>query len=189
MLKRSFWAALLIGLGLGAPPVFADEPAKESKLPEAPKGYSWVKLDEIGSAFLKPDGWHFRKEVAPDVFAFFITREKELKEGQFQTGLTVNVFGGRKELDAVKYAQKFVADFHRKYKGADFQQIKQGNLVGYSSTVQVKDAKGEFSMYVAAIGNSKTNMLYVMFFESSPKDWDEVWKIGQVIAREFVLPD
>jgi hypothetical protein len=67
--------------------------------------------------------------------------------------------------------------------------MKQGKLVGYSTTVKMRDNQGEFPMYVTAIGNAKTNTLYVIWFESSSAEWDEMWKIGSVLTSTFAVPD
>jgi len=42
---------------------------------------------------------------------------------------------------------------------------------------------------VLAIGNVKTNTLYLIMFESPEALWDEAWKKGEVMLRDFRLDD
>ena len=69
----------------------AREPlAKE--LAKAPEGFTWQEIPEQKAAFLKPDGWFFKRESDKGTFAYFITKEDIARTGQFDTGLTINVF-------------------------------------------------------------------------------------------------
>jgi len=38
-----------------------------------------------------------------------------------------------------------------------------------------------------AIGNAKTDTLYIIVFESPEKDWPAAWPLGEVMVRELVL--
>jgi hypothetical protein len=49
-------------------------------LPLPPKGYAWVNCTETKNAFLKPEGWLFKKGKQGDIHGHFITRGK--KEGR-----------------------------------------------------------------------------------------------------------
>jgi hypothetical protein len=51
-----------------------------SELPLPPKGYAGVNCTETKSAFLKPNGWFFKKGKQGDIHGYFITRAK--KEGR-----------------------------------------------------------------------------------------------------------
>lgn len=61
-------------------------------LPAAPAGFTWQEIPELKAALLKPNGWFFKREKQKDTLAYFITKEDIDKNGQFQTGLSVNVF-------------------------------------------------------------------------------------------------
>ena len=62
------------------------------ELPKAPPGFTWQEIPEMKAAFLKPENWFFKREVDKGTLAYFITKEDIIKSGQFDTGLTVNVF-------------------------------------------------------------------------------------------------
>ncbi len=67
-------------------------------LPAAPTGFTWQEIPELKAAFLKPSGWFFKREEEKGTLAYFITKEDIDKNGQFQTGLSVNVVSAQKGL-------------------------------------------------------------------------------------------
>ena len=66
-------------------------------VPPPPPGFTWQEIPELKAAFLKPSGWFFKREEQKGTLAYFITKENIDKNGQFQTGLTVNVFHLKKD--------------------------------------------------------------------------------------------
>ena len=46
-----------------------------------------------------------------------------------------------------------------------------------------------FTEQVLAIGNSRTDALYLIFFESPDAMWDDAWKTGEVMLKVFFLDD
>lgn len=48
-----------------------------TELPIAPKGNAWVNCAETKSAFLKPDGWFFKKGKQDDIHGYFVTVGKK----------------------------------------------------------------------------------------------------------------
>ena len=46
-----------------------------------------------------------------------------------------------------------------------------------------------FIEHVLAIGNSRTNTLYFIQFESPEATWDEAWRKGEVMLKDFLLDD
>ena len=55
-------------------------------LPTPPGGYTWEACPEIKGALLRPDGWHFRKQIDGDKSAYLISKTT-YSEGEFTTGL------------------------------------------------------------------------------------------------------
>src|SRR5438445_12096251 len=66
-------------------------------VPPPPPGFTWQEIPELKAAFLKPNGWFFKREEQKGTLAYFITKEDIDKNGQFQTGLTINVFRLKKD--------------------------------------------------------------------------------------------
>jgi hypothetical protein len=58
---------LFVALLLLAPFLFAID------LPPAPPGFPWQEIPELKAAFLKPNGWYFKRETQKDTLAYFIT--------------------------------------------------------------------------------------------------------------------
>jgi hypothetical protein len=44
-------------------------------------------------------------------------------------------------------------------------------------------------IHLLAIGNEKTDSLYLILFESPEKSWDQAWAKGQVMLEKFLLDD
>src|ERR1700739_1579271 len=78
--------------------------------PTPPAGFTWQEIPELKTAFLKPDGWFFKREEQKGTLAYFITKENIDKDGRFQTGLTVNVFRIKKD-SAVERGKRIVQEF------------------------------------------------------------------------------
>jgi hypothetical protein len=67
------------------------------ELPPAPLGFTWQEVRELKAAFLRPNGWFFKSENNKGTLAYFIRKESIENGGEFQTGLTVNVFHLKKD--------------------------------------------------------------------------------------------
>lgn len=160
--------------------------------PEAPPGFSWRRLVKIKAAFLVPDGWHFMRGEQENTTAFFITRENIEEVGSFDTGLSINVIRDRPDLDAVAYARSYIVAVLESNEviGEPFAN-EVGRLKGFGAQVKVAgdEERPDIVMHYLAIGNSETNTLYILFFESPEPRWEEDWKTGQTMLRFFLLDD
>jgi hypothetical protein len=67
------------------------------ELPPAPSGFTWQEIPELRAAFLRPNGWFFKRENNKGTLAYLISKESIESGGEFQTGLTVNVFHLKKD--------------------------------------------------------------------------------------------
>ena len=76
-------------------------------LPPPPSGFTWQEIPELKAAFLRPNGWFFKREESKGTLAYFITKENIEAGGEFQTGLTINVFRLKKE-SAVERGKSFI---------------------------------------------------------------------------------
>ncbi len=69
--------------------------AEKPKLPEPPDGFTWQWCEDVHAAFLRPKEWHFKHSKKNETHGYFITKEKiKDDDGEFTTGLTVNVIPG-----------------------------------------------------------------------------------------------
>lgn len=183
MVRRSVAciAAALLGLAVAA---------GASEMPPSPEGFSWRKFEPVKAAFLVPDGWFVKEEKAEGLrAAFFITKEPIAAGGQFETGLTVNVQTFEKD-PAPLHAAQFIAGLTSTHEVLDTTATEVGVLKGFGCRVKVvEEGYPPMIMQALAIGNSRTNTLYILIFESPEKGWDEAWAKGEVILKEFLLDD
>ena len=97
--------------------------AEAVDVPQPPAGFTWQEVPELKAAFLRPNGWFFKREEQKGTLAYFITKENIEKTGQFQTGLTINVFHLKKDpavergkdmidqISTTKHGEKWSRDF------------------------------------------------------------------------------
>ncbi len=157
--------------------------------PPAPAGYAWQKLDEIQASFLLPDGWHFKAERTDKSLAYFLSEEDIDVKGEFETGLTLNVFHAEQ---AQKRAAATVAEISQT-PGNEVQErweTKAGALNGIGVRIrQTVKGSDPLVMVVLAISNSRTNALYLLIFESPEARWRKAWVKGEKMLELFTLDD
>lgn len=159
--------------------------------PPAPEGYSWKKLESVKAAFLMPGGWYFKEETNGDTRAFFITQEDIDKKGEFETGLTLNVFHLKKD-KAPERAVALIAEFTQSpgHELQDTWEVKSGALQGLAARFrQTEKGYPPLIKAVLAIGNSRTNTLYLVIFESPESSWKAAWAKGETMLKDFLLDD
>jgi hypothetical protein len=177
-------------LWIGLLAILLAAPLAAEDLPPAPKGFAWKKIDSVKAAFLVPRGWFFKEESKDGTRAFFITQEDIDKSDRFETGLTVNVQTLKTD-KAPEYAAAFIAMTAKQYElMGDAWQTESGVLKGFGCRVR-KVEKGfpPLIMHELAIGNSRTNALYLLIFESPEPKWKDAWSKGEQILRQFFLDD
>jgi len=156
-------------------------------LPKPPSGFTWQQIPELKAAFLKPDGWFFKQESDKGTLAFFITKEDLKRSGQFETGLTVNVFRVRQG-SAVERGkaliEKMASEHHAKQWEQSFGPFKE-----FGCLIKDTDASGTIVMHSLTMANPKTNTLYLFMFESPESKWDVEWKLGKQIMDTLAIDD
>jgi hypothetical protein len=134
-----------------------------------------------------PEGWFFKEELHGDTRAFFISKESIEKGGEFETGLTVNVF--KLKRDAPDRAMKTIAQYAQLGDVQKLWEEENGVLKLYGARIHVTKDPPAFTEHLLAIGNSRTNTLYIVLFESPDASWDDAWKKGEVMLGNFLLDD
>ena len=180
MLRSVLRSTLLL---LAAAAVFAADPPP----PKAPAGFAWKNVASIKAAFLLPDGWFFKEELRKDVRGIFLSKENIDQRGKFDTGLTVNVFKNKK--DAPARARQYIAEQAQAGDVVNLWEQENGALKLYGARLHITHDPPAFTEHVLAIGNSKTDTLYILMFESPDTTWDEAWKKGEVMLGNFRLDD
>ena len=157
--------------------------------PPAPKGFAWKRIESVKASFLVPEGWHFKEETKDGTRAFFITKEDIDKNGTFETGLSVNVQTLKKD-PAQERAAAFVGEIITSHEVLESWGTETGVMKAYACRVRrVSPEHSPLIIQALAIGNSRTNTLYLIFFESPESSWDAAWKQGEPILTSFLLDD
>ena len=155
-------------------------------LPPAPDGFSWQQVPELKAAFLKPTGWFFKSEARDGTLAYFITKEDIDKNGEFQTGLTINVFHPKES--AVEHARSFIDDLATKRHGEKWAK-DVGPFRQFGCLSKDTDASGTVMTHTLMMANPKTNTLYLFIFESPESEWKVAWKTGVRIMNSLAVDD
>jgi hypothetical protein len=153
--------------------------------PTPPAGFTWQEIPELKAAFLKPDGWFYKREEQKDTLAYFITKENIDKGGRFQTGLTVNVFHLKKD-SAVERGQSIIQQFATA-KNVNTFATDVGPFQEFACLAKDTKSSGTIVIYAQAVANPKTNTLYLIIFESPESDWDAAWKLGKPMVEMLPL--
>lgn len=178
-LKRLFVLALLVTFTLQILPAI--------DLPTPPPGFTWQEVPELKAAFLRPTGWFFKREEQKGTLAYFITEEDIAKNGEFQTGLTVNVFHLKKD-PAVDRAKDMIDQLANQKHGEKWSR-EFGPFREFGLDCKDTDATGTAVIHYLTVANPKTNTLYLFIFESPEASWNEAWKFGKQIMDNLALDD
>lgn len=163
--------------------------ATAADLPRAPAGFTWKEIDSVKAAFLVPAGWHFQEEEIDGTRAFFITKEDIGKSGQYETGLSVNVQKLHRD-SAPERAAETIAGLMAVGEVQDSFVNESGVLKVYGCRVRHAEAgRPALIVHWLAIGNSRTNTIYLIGFESPEASWKEAWEKGETILKSFRLDD
>ena len=162
------------------------------ELPSPPLGFEWVEASEIKGAFLKPKNWHFKKHKQGETQGYFLTKENINKKGFFITGASINVIPNiplKTNMSPTKYAKAFVkqASLSRQIiKKAWFH--KMGPFNSYGVVLKNSDQKkGDYNTHNLAISNDTTGTVYIVIYEAPSYNWNESWKVGEVILGKLYI--
>jgi hypothetical protein len=157
------------------------------ELPPPPSGFTWQEIPELKAAFLRPNGWYFKREEEKSTLAYFITQQNIDKEHRFQTGLTVNVFRLKKD-PAVERAKNLI-DQIAASKHVESWSEEVGPFREFGCLAKDTDPAGTSIVHTLAVANPKTNTLYLFIFESPESDWEAAWKTGKQIMDTLAIDD
>jgi hypothetical protein len=174
---------LLLGLAVA----FIAQTLHAIDLPKAPSGFSWQEVPELKAAFLKPNGWFFKQESSKGTLAYFITQEDLAKNGEFSTGLTMNIFHFKQD-SAVDHGKALIDRMAAQHHVKTWSRLV-GPFQEFGCELNDTDASGTIRMHALTVANPKTNTLYLFIFESPLANWDAAWKLGQQIMDALAIDD
>jgi hypothetical protein len=91
---------------------------------------------------------------------------------------------------APERAAQFIAAMMAASEALDSWKRNAGVLEGYGCRLRITE-KGHPAIVeqVLAIGNRRTNTLYILIFESPEAGWRAAWAKGEVLLEKFLLDD
>jgi hypothetical protein len=160
--------------------------------PKPPGGYSWQECPDIGCAFLKPKGWHYKHVERKTQHACFITKEDIDTEGTFKTGLTVNMIllsHLKTGISASEYAKKFIVTATKEREQLKRWSSTQGPFKAHGCIIRDDSGGPPVIVQNLVIANDKTGTIYVVLYEAPEAEYEEAWKIGEPILRQLIILD
>lgn len=149
--------------------------AQFDKLVDAPEGYEWYVFEEGNTACLRPREWFVRTEVKGDTAAMFFSKEDIDKEGEFETGLTLNVVSriqARTGRPPSQYARDYLDEFLEKYPDAQrFEEPPQYGMKVISAAL-INDVSPVF-MITKLLADDQADVLRIFILEFSRGAWYE----------------
>ena len=167
-------------------------PALAIERPPPVEGYQWAECPEILAAFLRPEGWHFKKVKQSDIWGYFITKENIDTEGSFVTGLTVFVkpnIPEKKGMIPSEYAAAYIqAGMETRKIVKKPWQRTMGPFEAFGVGLLNPDPDGgDFITHNLSIANDTTGTLYTIIFEGPAANWEATWKIGEPMLQRFFI--
>lgn len=187
-----FFLFVLLGCQHTPTPLSSEDPVDR---PPPPEGYSWQKLEEIGGACLKPNGWFFSKDLSSSDAYFRITKEDTSDGSEFLTGLTIQIIlsvPNKTDLlpseVAEKHLQKYAegSEIIEYFPPEKFPPMTRTGAT-FKKELNIRGTKQSFMIHKTLFANDKTGTLYVFTFGAPEKDWDEALKIIQTINSQIFL--
>ena len=171
------------------------KPVNETALPESPDGFSWVRMPKAMAAFLKPDGWFQKNKSTEDAVTYVIAKEDVTKNNYFDTGLTVIAIedlhkksGVVPFLLALAMADEIEKDSDNKV--LDIEELSQGPFNSFGVKYENHPANmPAIVVHKVFISNDSTGSLYIVNFEAPKDEWDEAWKMGEVMLKKYLIDD
>ena len=108
--------------------------------------------------------------------------------GEFETGLTINVTRLKKG-NAQERTPAYLALFAQTPGNEllDAREKEMGVLEGIRGRIRrTEKNRAPVLMEVLSVGNSRTNTVYLFFFESPEASWERAWSKGEQILKLFL---
>ena len=144
---------------------------------------------ESSLAFLAPNDWNYKREQNDTTKAYYSTLENIDKDGSFKTGLTIQVIQDKNK-NAAQVAKGLYANITSQNivtKSSEVSERTEGDLVFYEFEYEAATPTYNATVHNLMVANKATNTLYMITFESPSAQWEETWKLGQVIIDHIVF--
>lgn len=183
---------------------------------EIQTGYILKELSPVGAKFYMPESWFFKPESVPGTHAYFMTRERisgeprTLGQGRFQlrtttpegfftTGLSVNVHdnaGRRLGMKASDMARGFlrkppptIIPTSQPTEKTEGDLVVARRLFRTHQLVVSGRSSPPKTLYIELTGNTRTDTLYIIIFETPSDKWTEDREIASTMVDRRILDE
>jgi hypothetical protein len=161
--------------------------AEQPDLPAPPDGFQWKWCDKVGVGLPQPTGWFFKSQSENGTDAFFVTKEDIETEGEFQTGLSLNVIS-RASRSGIPTASEYalrLASRGIEDKASVLDVIPLSDI-GHAKTVSYRiKARGSVIHHFLIADDG--DRVFIFIYESPQSEWDEAWKIGEQMLTNLPI--
>ncbi len=183
--RRLLMGALALWL-----PVVDRRDCVAQELPSAPAGFSWQRLSEMKGAVLLPASWR-HKCCQGDMGWLSTETETGVSDPAKFSLHVIRSARARSRQEAEKVASQYLAGLSGSLKALKTWDSTHGPFVGragFYAEVQGQ-ASSRRNAFIQVLVSPNTSTLCIVIFDAPSGQWDEKWKLGQVIADTFVLED
>jgi hypothetical protein len=174
--RKAFALLMVFTCGFATP---ADEP------PEAPPGFEWYVFEEGDTACLHPREWFVKAELHGDTVAMFFSKENIDKEGEFKTGLSVNIIRrieARMGRPPSQYARALLDVLNERYPDAErIENASQDGMPGIGLVYVDEARQPTIVVYNFLLADDENDVLRVYVLESPQADWKQIWELGKTM--------
>jgi len=157
----------------------------------SPDGYEWTFCSNIQLRLLKPKSWYKTEETAGSTEACFITKESFEGNGQFITGLSINMVKDVElttGLAPLEYVFNFITQLNKIYSGNGVIPIKNGeDFEGYSTLVTINKGSDSINSIYRALASRDSDNIYIYWYEGPEDEWDDSSLTGDMILDSILL--
>lgn len=174
----------------------ADDNLKDGR-PAAPDGFSWKRLEDVKITVLVPNGWEVTRLERNGTICYKVTLDKTLR-----TGLTINVITNvtdktkqltkalGKTVNAPLYAAYQIEQYKDRSTRVVDEWTRESSAFAVYGCEVIRNTDGaESHIRTTAIGNKKTDTMYVWMFGSPADSWDNSWKFGSRMLNPILIDD
>jgi hypothetical protein len=174
----AFLAPLLAALTLE---VRAEDP------PEIPTNFEWYTFEEGDTACPHPRGWFVKTEVHGDTSAMFFSKENIDEEGEFKTGLSLNIVRRIKAKSGQtpsEYARSVFDALVSRHPDAErVENPAQHGMPGLGLKYVDSSRPTTIVVYNFLLADDENDVLRLFILESPQADWAQTWELGKTILN------
>jgi hypothetical protein len=155
--------------------------------PEIPADYEWYTFEEGDTACPHPRGWFVKTESRGDTSAMFFSKENIDEQGEFKTGLTLNVVRGIKAKTGQPpsgYARAILDALVAQFPDAErVENSEQHGMPGIGLKYVDDRRQPTIVVYNFFLADDGNDVLRFFILESPQTEWTQTWQVGKTMLQ------